>query len=75
MKSRGSGVRWHQGSRSLPMPKEMLYFSCAQVLEVNGDGKMQEALSVIREEGGEDPVLILKAIGALTLRPPTFHPL
>jgi hypothetical protein len=34
------------------------------VLEVNGDGKMQEALSVIREEGGEDPVLILKPINS-----------
>jgi hypothetical protein len=29
---------------------------------MNVEGKVEEALSVAREEGGEDPVLILKVI-------------
>ncbi len=32
-----------------------IILSCAQTLEMDGESKPKEALSVVREEGGEDP--------------------
>jgi hypothetical protein len=37
---------------------------CTQSLRINGKTKIGEALSAIREEEGDDPVLIMKTINS-----------
>jgi hypothetical protein len=52
------------GESLLTNAERSIILSCAQTLEMNVEGKVQEALSVAKEEGGEDPVCILKVINS-----------
>ncbi len=56
------------GESPLTKAKRDVIVECARELEVNEEAKLQEGLISIGMEGGNDPVLMMKAISTCILQ-------